>query len=685
MIVIGKLALYFAALASLILVLAMPRYAKEKRHANALKACYQWTIGVFGAMSAAIFVLFAAFIVQDYSVEAVAQYSNADLSTAFRIAALWAGGPGSLLLWAWILSGFTAAIALSKMKRPDLLDTYALTVLHGVQLFFLALLVSAADPLKVIPGGVAQGQGLNPLLRHWAMLAHPPTLFVGYAGLTVPFAYAIAAAWSRNASATWVKLAHKWSLFAWIFLSIGIFLGSLWAYVVLGWGGYWAWDPVENASLLPWLTATAMLHSFTVYRRRNALKVWSLALTVISFLLVIVATFITRSGIVQSVHAFQPDNLMLWLFLSFMAIVAVGSGQLVASRSRLFADEEGFTELASKEFMYFLNNVIMVAAAAIVLAGTLSPTFGGPALKPETYNAIAQPIGLVYVALLAICPLMSWRKTKPERFKRYLAVPGLVTLASALPLYLYWQGLENMVRGIDPSSVAQPLGYLGLLIAVFAFTGAVQLFVAGAREKATRTGRHFVMALGGLFVRNRSQAGGYLSHAGLSIVLAGLIGSSMFVGDINEVLPGKAGSSVVVVDYSLTYQGAKTVKFPDGGTKTTATFQLLDKDTGALVSILRPASETHAGENRNEAREAAVAYTPFRDVFVIFGGQNPDGSVSVNVKVNPLIMFVWGGSIILVLGMMLAWWPKRTQEEPVAEKTRPKKKHRTLPATATEG
>ncbi len=659
MIFVGKLALYLGAVISLVLLFAMPTFAKDRRKADAVRSCYQWIIGIFGALTASILVLLAAFIVGDYSFQYVASYSSADMSVVFRMAALWAGHEGSLLLWAWLVAAFSAAIAVFRMKKLERLDTYALIVMNAVQFFFLAVLTLAADPF-VQSQGAAVGQGINPLLLHWAMILHPPTLFVGYAGLTVPFAYAMAAAWTRDPSSKWISHTHRWSVFSWMLLSIGIFLGALWAYVVLGWGGYWGWDPVENASLLPWLTATAMLHSFTVYKRRESMKLWSLALTVVTFLLVIVATFITRGGILQSVHAFEPNLVLRYLFVGFIALVAIASGQVISSRYYLFKSGEQLTTLSSKEFMYFANNLILLAGAIILLGATMLPVFGGPTLKPETYNTIAQPIGLVYIAILAICPMFGWRKTDPVKFRNYAIYPGVATLAAAAPLFIYWQNLGSMVRGIDPSATASPLGYVGLLLSVFAFTGGLVLFGNGAAAKAKRSGRNFVSALGSLFVENRAQAGGYLSHLGVAIILAGLVGSSMFVGDINQVLPNKKGSTLDIPGYQLRLDNVASRQEP-GKTIEVGTFDLIDAKTGKVQKKLAPQNVINktgpaAGQN---TRNVDIEYQPFQDIFIIFGGTNPDKTVSVNVKINPLIMFVWVGSGILILGMAIAMWPKR--------------------------
>jgi len=663
---VGKAALYLSAIISAVLLVAIPYVAKDRRRTDAVRACYWWLIGVFGALTAAILVLLGAFIAKDFSFQYVAGYSSADMAVQYRMAALWAGHEGSLLLWAWMLAGFAAAIAALKLKNPDQLDTYALAVINDVQLFLLAILVFAADPFVASAPGTTAGQGINPLLMHWAMVIHPPTLFLGYAGLTIPFAYAMATAWVRDPSSKWLDHSQRWSIFAWLLLSIGIFLGALWAYVVLGWGGFWGWDPVENASFLPWLTATAMLHSFTVYKRRDAFKLWSLSLATVSFLLVVMATFITRGGFIQSVHTFAPNNLMVWLFSGFIILVAILAGQLISSRYQLFQGREQLTSLLSKEFMYFFNNVVLLAGAIILLGATIAPVFGGPALKPASYNTIAIPIGLIYLIALGLCPVLAWRKTDAARMKQYLLWPGGVTILSAVPLFLYWQKLRDLVVSVDPTVETrplEPLGYVGLLAAVFTFVAALELFYFGAKQKAKRSKRSWLAALGSLFVENRSQAGGYTTHLGVAVIVAGLVGSMIFTVDINDTIPNRKGAQLEIPGYSLRLVGVKTSDSP-AETVETGQFDLVDAKTKKVIKRLEPSNVVHktgpsAGQN---SRNVDIEYQAFQDVFIIFGGTNPDKTITLEVKINPLIMFVWIGSGILVLGMVIAYWPRRKKK-----------------------
>lgn len=663
MITVGKAALYLSAAITTVLLFAMPYVAKDRRKADAVRACYWWIIGVFGTLTAATLVLLAAFIAKDFSFQYVAGYSSADMELQYRMAALWAGHEGSLLLWAWMLAGFSAAIAALRLNKLDKLDTYALIVLNDVQLFFLAVMIFAADPFVASPAGTVAGQGINPLLLHWAMIIHPPTLFIGYAGVTVPFAYAIAAAWTRDPSAKWVNVTQRWTIFAWLLLSIGIFLGAVWAYVVLGWGGFWGWDPVENASILPWLTATALLHSFTVYRRRDAFKLWSMSLATLTFLLVIMATFITRGGLIQSAHTFQRNNLMVALFSGFIIIVALLAGQVISSRYELLKGREQLMNLLSKEFMYFFNNVVLLASAIILLAATMLPVFGGPSLKAASYNTIAVPIGLVYMVVLALCPTFAWRKTDAARIKQYLLAPAVVTAVAAVPLFLYWQKLRELVVAVDPTVETrslEPLGYVGLLVAIFAGVGALELFAFGASQKAKRSKRSWLAALGSLFVENRSQAGGYMTHLGVAIITAGLVGSMIFTVDIPDTMANKKGATMDIPGYKLKLVEVKQRTAP-GKTIQTGVFDLIDTKTGAVKKRLEPSNiinQAGAGAGQN-TRHVDIDYQPLQDIFVIFGGVNEDKTLTVEVKINPLIMLVWGGSIILILGMCIAYWPRR--------------------------
>jgi cytochrome c-type biogenesis protein CcmF len=690
-IVIGKFAVYVALiLAAAAAAIALYAGHKKEDGEELGSNAYYITMVVFGAVTVASLILLYAFIAKDYSFAYVAENSSADMSLFYRIAAFWAGQEGSLLFWAWLLTGAAAIIAYQKANDYEVLVTNALGVLNVISLFFLFVLVTpGGDAFKVALAGLPPGgAGINPLLLHWAMVIHPPTLFIGYAGLAIPFAFALGALITGDVSRRWLIISDRWAVGAWLFLSIGIFLGALWAYVVLGWGGFWGWDPVENSSFVPWLTATAMLHSFTVWKRRNGFKFWAVSMAALSFFLTLLATYITRSGIItDSAHTFQGDPYFKLVFDIFMVLTLVVTAVLLWWRREelyspvLAGGDSGEETLFSREFIYYLNNVFMLLAAGIITYGTLAPAIttwlGLPKVtySADFYNGIAAPLSILYVTAMGLCPVLSWRKTEPAKFWRLLMWPAGAAAVGAVPIVMYFS--------------SKPVGTMGMIVSVFAAAAAVQLFVRGALARAKSKGISPLAALGDLFMKNRSQTGGYIVHLGVAITVIGIIGTIMF-GTEDLVSIGKTKGSVAtapiagirleVVDLKKktfpkkeqppsTYvieRQELTLRLTEGG-KPAGTIKPVLK--GYQRSIERAEAEGHFGEGYNP--EIDVKVEPFRDVFVIYQGESTDKrTLSLQVKINPLITWVWIGSMILVLGTAWAMWPTAAKPETPAKKGR---------------
>ena len=384
--------------------------------------------------------LLTAFFRNDFTYLYVAENHSTDVSSLawlYKLSGVWAGREGSLLFWTWLIACFAAYVAYRRMDKTDRLSNMGLMVTNVVLLLFTAAMMfaDANNPFKATPANMLGPNGellanvaMNPLLQHWAMILHPPTLFIGYAGLTIPFAFAMAALIVNDASKRWVEIVDRITVFSWLFLGMGIGLGSIWAYVVLGWGGYWAWDPVENASLLPWLTGVGLIHSFTVYRRRDGFKRWAVFNAAVTFSLVILGTFITRSGIVQSVHAFQQDPFSAYLFGFMIIAPLVAAGVGLWLRGDSFAGNDEFESLTSKEAAYYFNNLLMIVAALIVAYMTVSSAlpswlpFGGQSIGATTYDLLARPVGILYALILAVCPILAWRKTDAATFWKRAAL-----------------------------------------------------------------------------------------------------------------------------------------------------------------------------------------------------------------------------------------------------------------------
>jgi len=656
---------------------------------------YLATFAAMGALTVSVLLLVIAFFQPNYAFYYVAQNHSTDVSSLawlYKLSGLWAGREGSFLFWAWVLSLFASWVAYKRLEFTDALSNMGLMVTNIVLALFSAGMMFSEpnNPFKMTPAalidpatgkllGEATAWGMNPLLQHWAMIIHPPTLFIGYAGLTIPFAFAIAALIVNDSSKAWVEIVDRITIFSWLFLGIGIGLGAIWAYVVLGWGGYWAWDPVENASLLPWLTGVGLLHSFTVYRRRDGFKRWAIMLAAFTFALVILGTFITRSGIVQSVHAFEADPVSLWLFLSMIigSLAAAGVGLLL--RYQTFAGNDEFESLTSKEAAYYFNNVIMLVAGVLVAYLTITSAlpawlpFGGKSIPATTFDSVARPVGILYLLILAVCPLLSWRGTDAATFWKRVKWPlvGTVVLSGLLlldysatlrPIYTKMVSLASSgneagikIASAGPAWYYNGLAIFGLVVASLLISTQISLFIDGARKRAAAKGENFFSALGAIFANARTQSGGYLTHIGMGIILIGLIGSAMFVLDQTYTVPAKAGSSFQVDQYTFTYKGDKQATLANGNNKTNVILAV--SRGGKEVGTIEPGMTEFTAQAQTRL-DAKVLSEPLRDIFVVF--QGVDGAnATINVKINPLIWFSWGGFILMLLGTTLAMWPKK--------------------------
>jgi cytochrome c-type biogenesis protein CcmF len=633
---------------------------------------YYATFVAAGAATISIGILLSAFMRNDFTFEYVALNHSTDVSSLswlFTLSGVWAGREGSLMFWMWLITLFGSYVAWKRMSVTDELSNMALAVTNIIQVVFLVKLFTPLhDPFKVSPaewigpaGELLTATAMNPLLQHWAMILHPPTLFIGYAGFTIPFAFAMAALITGDGSKRWVELSDRITVFSWLFLGIGIGLGAIWAYVVLGWGGYWAWDPVENASLIPWLTGVAMLHSFTVYRRRNAFKRWAIMMSTLSFSAVILGTFIVRSGVVQSVHAFQEDMLSAWIFGLLMGLPIVFALIGLYLRKNEFTGADDFESLTSKEASYYFNNVIMLLSAIVVALLTLSPALGGKVYGVDTYDAIAHPFGIIYVFIMAVCPLLAWRKTSGPLFWKKAKWPLISTAVLTVPLmaiwnYELWPILQRngALSGFEPVPLVIAYSIVGLIVGAFAISVALYMFIEGARQRAKAKGESFGAALGRILIGNRTQSGGYITHLGIGIILIGLVGSAMFVDETNPTVPDVPGSQINVGGYDLTYQGITQDSLANGDVVTTARFEVAKG--GRVRGIADPGQIQFFRQQQNKLN-ADVIMEPLRDIFIVFQGVQ-DGQVVLQVKINPLISWAWFGFLLTIIGTALAMWPK---------------------------
>jgi cytochrome c-type biogenesis protein CcmF len=694
MVTLGSVMLGLALVSALVSIAALlwGNSLGPKQGDSITNVGYLATFAAMGALTVSVLLLVIAFFQPNYAFYYVAQNHSTDVSPLawlYKLSGLWAGREGSFLFWAWVLSLFASWVAYKRIEFTDALSNMGLMVTNVVLTLFTAGMMFSEpnNPFKATPAslidpatgkllGEATAWGMNPLLQHWAMIIHPPTLFIGYAGLTIPFAFAIAALIINDSS--------KITIFSWLFLGIGIGLGAIWAYVVLGWGGYWAWDPVENASLLPWLTGVGLLHSFTVYRRREGFKRWTIMLAAFTFSLVILGTFITRSGIVQSVHAFEADPVSLWLFLSMIvgSLAVAGIGLLM--RWNTFEGNDEFESLTSKEAAYYFNNVIMLVAGVLVAYLTITSAlpawlpFGGKSIPATTFDSVARPVGILYLLILAVCPLLSWRGTDGATFWKRIKWPLvgaaaifgllLVDYVSTLrPIYnmmvkLAATGNEPGIKiaNAGPSWYYNGLAIFGLFVAALLIATQTSLFIDGARKRAAAKGENFFSALGSILMNARTQSGGYLTHIGMGIILIGLVGSAMFVLDQTYTVPVKAGSSFKVDQYTFVYQGSDQKTLGNGNNKTNITLAV--SRNGKPVGTISPGQTEFVAQQQTRL-DAKVLSEPLRDIFVVFQGVQDNAAgeseATINVKINPLIWFSWGGFILMLIGTALAMWPKK--------------------------
>ena len=658
-------------------------------------------------------ILVYCFFAGDYSIEYVLkQHSSADgaLGWLYKLSGLWAGREGSLLFWAWLISVFNSVVAIRDLKSPRKLDSMALMVSQLVLVAFVGVLLFSESnmPFTVTPDkyynsngtltNAATMLGMNSLLEHWAMAIHPPTLFVGYAGLTIPFAYAIAALIVNDSSKEWVVRSQRYALFSWLFLGIGIGLGSVWAYVVLGWGGYWGWDAVENASLLSWLVGVALIHSFTVYRQRGAFKRWSVMCACITFAFVIVGTFISRSGLVQSVHAFEGDPVSLVLFGALIAVALLAGIVGLIVRWKSFgpaADGSDEVEhLLSKEGAYYFNNVIMVVFATLLAYLTISSAlpdflpFGGQTVSSGTFNAIARPLGVVYLTILAICPLLAWGTTLRAKFLKRARIPAICAVVLFVALAVYWgtylvPSYDAIIAagGTTAEELASdgPAWYYNGLALVGFFVASVLFFnslfmlgrTIGAYKKAHGCGA--LAAFGGCLRNNAARFGGFLSHAAMAVILVGLIGSSMYVTEKVAYIgydesTDTAAENFTIKDYELAYT-SNSVTEVNGGNDILYTVNYDVYKDGNYIGSVSPAVQL-AQKTQQQKLVASVISLPGEDLFVVYRGVNNDGAFSMDVRVNPLISLVWVGFGLLMVGVCVATLGRRRASRKLTDSQR---------------
>ena len=611
-------------------------------------------IAVFFAVTAAAFALVWSVFTNDFSITYILEHSNRALPAPYKFAALWSGQEGSLLLWAWLLG--TYGFVLRLRHNTDVkLYAYAGTILAGVQVFFLLILNFAAPPFALLKGVIPQdGNGLNPLLQYPEMVIHPPMLYLGYVGFSVPFAFALAALMMRYPGEKWIRITRAWTMVTWLFLTCGIFLGMHWAYAVLGWGGYWGWDPVENASFMPWLTGTAFLHSVMMQERKGMMKSWNVWLIFSTFLLTMLGTLLTRAGLVSSVHAFAQSSIGTW-FIVFMGIVlAVCVFTYIYQRGHL-KTEHHLESLVSRESSFLFNNLVLLTACFVILWGTLFPilseyvegtkvTVGAP-----FYNRVAVPIGLFLVFLTGVGPLLPWRATSFKSIRRNFVLPVIALWATVI--VCLGVGVRPWVNGAFSSGNFYALVAFSVGVAVI--TAVVTEFLRGAHVIARQTGRNLFSATLLLTRRNTRRYGGYIVHIGVVVVVVGLAGSAF-----NRNVESEMGvhDKMHIGPYTLECTGFTQ----DSNLNYDSEYALLNvtKDGKPLFQMTPEKRAYHLGGGDQPQTMVAIHSVPTWDLYVVYEGTNPDtGRPIIKAFLNPLVGWIWAGLVVMVLGTFVALVP----------------------------
>ena len=609
----------------------------------------------FAATAVAALVLLVALATRDFSFEYVAVRTSRELPVPYTLAAFWSGQEGSLLLWLLVLTGIgSAALALNRRLTAQVLP-WTTPILGALASFFAFVLVAVASPFAT-HSPPPDGSGMTPSLQNPYMLAHPPLLYLGYVGLTVPFAFAMAALASRRIDERWIVATRRWTLGAWTFLGVAILVGAKWAYEEVGWGGWYAWDPVENAALMPWLVATAYLHSVVVQEKKDMLRVWNVVLVALAFALSIFGTFLTRSGVIDSIHSFTQSAIGPW-FLAFLAAVVAGSTALILARLPLLRSETRLESLVSREAAFLYNNLFLVAFALTVLWGVVYPLLSeavrGVAVTvgPPYYEFFAILFGLPLVLLMGVGPLVAWRRASLRSLGSLLVGPSAVAVAT---------GVLLLAAGAGSS----PLGLVAYTFCAFVLAAIALEFVRGTRARKALGTEGWLAAFAALVGRNRRRYGGYVVHAAIALLVIGAVGIAGFGASREARLA--PGDALRVGDYTLRYLESEERRGANA------------LELRAVVAVSRGGQDVgtlRAGKNRylaegETSNEVGIRSDWLRaeDLFVIAEEFRGDGAVFFRVIVNPLVNLIWLSGLVFLAGSLVAMWPDAREQRRLARR-----------------
>jgi len=609
-------------------------------------------LGVSFFIFLATFILGYQLIISNFDIDYVARYTSLETPVVYKISALWAGQSGSLLFWLFILSIYATVVILQNQRKHHGLMPWVIITLVIVQMFFLVLTNYVTNPFKPTEADfiVANGNGLNPLLQNVTMAIHPPTLYLGFVGFTVPFSFGISALVNRDTSPLWIQSIRRWTLVAWLFLSMGIILGGWWAYRELGWGGYWAWDPVENASFMPWLTATAFVHSIIIQEKKDMLRVWNMVLIILTFTLCIFGTFLTRSGVMSSVHSFTASSLGP-IFLAFVFFILIASFGLMYTRMNDLRSTRRMESFTSRESGFLFNNMVFVVMCFSVFWGTLFPVISEAVrgtkitVGPPFFNQINIPIGLILLGLTGVGPLLAWRRTGKKNLIRNFTFPILTGLSSAIVLLII--GYRDYV-------------VISFSLGAFVTATITTEFIRGIRARNRKFKESPITALKMMVSKNRSRYGGYVVHLGIVFMFIGFTGHAF---DKEKEFSLKVGETDHVAGYGFELIQLSESERPNH--YAWISDLRVTKDNGEFVTNLRPEKRVYFHRNpdvnrRQPHSELDIYSTLNKDIYSIFSAVDTENGVAfIKIMVNPLVRWVWIGGCILVFGTLIALWPRR--------------------------
>jgi cytochrome c-type biogenesis protein CcmF len=656
MILVGELSLWVALLMAAWTTTVSFAGGLQGR-ADLVKSGERAMYATFAFVLLASIGLWTALFTHDFSIKFVASFTSRNLPTPYLFTAFWAGQEGSLLFWALILTMYSAIAVFTNRNANRALMPWVTGTLGVVALFFLMTMAFSENPYERIDWIPADGRGMNPQLQNPGMAAHPPMLYLGYVGTAIPFAFAIGALVTRQLDHQWLGAVRRWALVSWFFLTIGIVLGMWWAYVELGWAGYWAWDAVENSSFLPWLTVTAFLHSIMIQEKRGMLRKWNVTLVVLSFLLTILGTFITRSGVIESVHAFARSSIGNW-FLGFLVVTAVLTAYLVSTRLTDLKAKAELESMVSREAAFLYNNLVLVGICFATLWGTLFPILSEAVqgdkitVGPPFFNSVNGPLGLLLLALTGIGPLIAWRRASLVNLRRQFTWPataGVAVFATLVAL-----GMRD------------PYALVSYLLAGFVFGTIIQEFVKGVGARRSMYGEGMAAAFLRLVGRNRRRYGGYIVHFGVVILFCAFAGL-MFKRDVTATV--KTGETVKATDpygheWVFTSQGIST--FEQLNRKVMAISFAVTRD-GQSMGLLSSEKRQHVDSNGEPtfepSTEVGILESPKQDVYLVFTGAVDKDTAAVHINFNPLVWWVWFGGIIMAFGGVIVMWPQARRGE----------------------